>query len=207
MKKLVLFMVMLFGGTVLFAQEKSKSKEPDQKISVNKEFDEKGNLIRYDSSIVRSWSADTTMSIADMESIHREMGKFMKGDNFSYFFGDSVDFANDAFREFHKDFFDRWQDIPDSAFNRNDTTGMQIPDMQFPFADFDKMQEEMMKQFGQFFQSDSIKPENENFNFFFDPDEFDNLKKEFEKYFNQYKELHLRKMSASDDPDNAEVPL
>lgn len=155
MKKIVLCMVALFAGILAFAQEKSKSREPDQQIRVNKEFDEKGNLIHYDSSIVRSWSSDTAMNWPGMETIRKQMEKFMNGDRFSYFFGDSADSPADALGKFHEDLFKHWHDVPDSAFNLNDTTHMQIPDMQFPFSDF-KMLEEMRKQFGQFFQSDSI---------------------------------------------------
>ncbi len=85
MKKLILFMVVLFAGILVFAQEKPKSKGPDQQISVNKQYDEKGNLIQYDSSIVRSWSSDTTLNMADMDALHKEMENFMKGGVFGNF--------------------------------------------------------------------------------------------------------------------------
>jgi hypothetical protein len=203
MKKLVLFVVMLFAGILVFAQEKSKSKGPDQQISVKKEYDEQGNLIRYDSSLVRSWSSDTTLNMADLDAM-----QFMKGSVFSHFFGDSASLANGPFPDLHKDPFERFHgDIPDSVFNWNDTTGTKMPGMRFPFSDFDKMQEQMMEQFGQFFQNDSIHSGNQNFNFFFDQDEFKDLQKEFEERFNQGKDSTIHKMGASETKYKPEVLL
>ncbi len=160
MKKLILFMVVLFAGILVFAQEKPKSKGPDQQISVNKEYDEKGNLIQYDSSIVRSWSSDTTLNMADMDALRKEMESFMKGGGFGNFFGDSTDLANDPFRDLHQDFFEHFKgNIPDSSFNWSDTSGVQMPGLRF--SDFEKMREQMMQQFSQFFQNDSINPGNQ----------------------------------------------
>ncbi len=196
MKKLILFMVVLFAGILVFAQEKPKSKGPDQQISVNKQYDEKGNLIQYDSSIVRSWSSDTTLNMADMDALHKEMENFMKGGVFGNFFGDSTDLAKDPFLDLHQDFFEHFKrNIPDSAFNRNDTTGMQMPGL--PFSDFDKMREQMMQQFGQFFQNDSVYPGNQNFNFLFDQDELKKLQREFEERFRQGKDSTIHRMGAS----------
>lgn len=196
MKKLILFMVMLFPVTLVFGQEKPKSKGPDQQISVNKQYDEKGNLIQYDSSIVRGWSSDTTLNMAGINALRKEMESFMKGGGFGNFFGDSTEPANDPFRDLHQDFSEHFnKNNPDSAFNRNDTTGMQMPGL--PFADFDKMREQMMQQFGQFFQNDSVYPGNQNFNFLFDQDELKKLQREFEERFRQGKDSTIHRMGAS----------
>jgi hypothetical protein len=193
-------MVMLLAGSMVFAQKKPDSKkQPDEQIKVNKEYDENGNLIGYDSTYVRSWSSDTTLNRTDLDAIRKEMESMMKGGGFGFFFGDSVDFAHDPFRDLHKDFFERFHGgIPDSAFNWNDTTNMQ-----FPFSGFDQMHEQMMKQFGQFFQGDSIRNNwDQNFNFFFDQDEFKDLKKEFEEHFNQNKDNHIQKMGITISKNN-----
>lgn len=195
MKKIVLFLVAVFAGILAFSQEKPKSKGPDQQVSVNKQFDEKGNLIRYDSSIVRSWSSDTTLNKAGLDALRKEMNSFMNGGGFGYFFGDSADMADDPFRDLHSDFFEHFKGgVPDSAFNRIDTAGMQLPGL--PFSDFDQMRKQMMEQFGRFFQSDSINPGSQNFDFFFDQDELENLQKEFEDQFNQRKDSTIHKMGA-----------
>jgi hypothetical protein len=204
MKEIILFMVVLLAGDMLFAQKKPDSKKPDEQIKVNKEYDENGNLIGYDSTYVRSWSSDTTLNLADMDVLRREMESMMKDGGFGSFFGDSTNFAHDPFRDLHKDFFERfYRGIPDSAFNWNDTTNIQIPGMEFPFSDFDQMHEQMMKQFGQFFQGDSINNNwDQDFNFFFDQDKFKDLKKEFEDHFNQDKDSHIQKMGITSNKNN-----
>ena len=58
MKRLVLIaLVFTTGFTFLQAQEKQT--KPEEKTIVNKEFDEDGNLIKYDSTFVWSWSGDS----------------------------------------------------------------------------------------------------------------------------------------------------
>ncbi|MDD7886252.1 hypothetical protein [Flavivirga sp. 57AJ16] len=51
MKKLsaILLIFSLRFSATANAQKKDSIKQPEEKIEVNKEFDEKGNLIRYDS--------------------------------------------------------------------------------------------------------------------------------------------------------------
>ncbi len=52
--------VLLTSG--IFAQKVDKlPKNPDEKITINKEYDENGNLIGYDSTYVHTWSSDTSM--------------------------------------------------------------------------------------------------------------------------------------------------
>lgn len=174
MKKIVLFMVMLFAGSMVFAQQKPDGRKPDEQIKVNKEYDEHGHLIGYDSTYVRSWSSDTTMNPADMDAIRKEMeSRLMGGGDFGSFFNDSADRWSDPFPDLREQFFEKG--FADSVFGRIDTTGRQVPDFHMPFIDFDRMQKEMMKQFGQFFPNDSVQPGTPDFNFFFDPEEFDRL--------------------------------
>jgi len=160
MKKIILFMVVLFAGILVFAQEKSKSKRPDQQISVNKEYDDQGNLVRYDSSFVRSWSSDTTLNPGDMDAMRKEIENFMKEGGFSHFLGDSTNLANDPFRDMHHDFFEHFKgNFPDSSFQWADTAGIKTPGI--PFSDFGQIREQMMRQFSQFFENDSINPGNQ----------------------------------------------
>jgi hypothetical protein len=195
-------MLLVTTGCVVFSQKKPDSKKPDEQIKVNKEYDEKGNLIGYDSTYVRSWSSDSTQEIGDIDAIRKEMENFMKGKGFSYFFGDSTGFAGDPFGSFRSPFFDHFEDLPDSAFDQSDSTGVQ-----FPFSDFGKMHEQMMKQFGQFFKGDSINSGAHNFNFFFDQDQLEKMQKEMEKHFNQQKDSDIKKMGGSTGVVTSVIPI
>jgi len=68
MKKIV-FLMMSVIPLMLFAQ-KSITTEPDVDISVNKEYDENGNIIRYDSTYSYSYSGG---SYAEFDSIMKSM--------------------------------------------------------------------------------------------------------------------------------------
>lgn len=61
MKRLLIILVIFF---VAFAQassqDKSKKENPDEQTIVNKEYDENGNLIGYDSTYVHQWSSDSS---------------------------------------------------------------------------------------------------------------------------------------------------
>jgi hypothetical protein len=61
MKKLV-FTILLLSvcAFVLKAQKQEDQKAPDEQIITNKKFDEKGNLLQYDSTYIHKWSSDTT---------------------------------------------------------------------------------------------------------------------------------------------------
>lgn len=50
MKKLHVILIFLCVNTFVFGQKNNSIKQqPEEKIKVNKEFDEQGNLVRYDS--------------------------------------------------------------------------------------------------------------------------------------------------------------
>lgn len=93
MKKLFfLIMGILFPIASLFAQEAEKNDEPDEQIIVNKEYDNEGNLIGYDSTHVSKWSSDTTLQLPF--GIPHFGGDDFPGmeELFSDFFGDSARF-------------------------------------------------------------------------------------------------------------------
>lgn len=68
----------------LQAQDVTKKGEPDEQITVNKQYDENGNLTQYDSTYVHQWSTDSTFNFpfnehfafgGNMEELlHRFMG-------------------------------------------------------------------------------------------------------------------------------------
>lgn len=63
MKRIIIFFI-LSAGLVFngLAQTKDKkSKLPKEDIKVNREYDEQGNLIRFDSTYTYNWSGDTTI--------------------------------------------------------------------------------------------------------------------------------------------------
>lgn len=95
MKRLVIFSFLNLCLVIgLMAQNPEKKQNlPQENSKVTKEYDEKGNLIKFDSVYSYSWSGDTTM----MKSLSPE--------DLSKMFGGSFEFFNDS--TFHsKSFFD-----------------------------------------------------------------------------------------------------
>ncbi|WP_136480923.1 hypothetical protein [Cognatitamlana onchidii] len=70
MKKLsiTLLIISLWFSATTYAQKKDSIQQPKEKIEVNKEFDEHGNLIRYD-SIYSYSSSSSNMEAKAMDSI------------------------------------------------------------------------------------------------------------------------------------------
>ncbi len=140
--------------------KKDDSKEKQEKIAeepkgtwkVDKEFDEQGNLIRYDS--IYSWSSDEKMN--DLTSLNKDSllnsfeSKFYK--HFSHFENDGFEdvFAQDSL--FGKHFFNKG--FFESDFGKD-------------FMDIDKIRQQMVarqKKFLEKYQSDLLKPKEENEN-------------------------------------------
>lgn len=121
----------------ILAQENQKSEQPEGSWKVNKEFDENGNLIRYDS--VYSWSSYDRygdMDLEDRDSLIRSFeSRFFQ--NFSQFQhqGYSDFFARDSMlseRFFNDSFFD-------SDFGRE-------------FMDIDHIMQQMLERQKQFLE-------------------------------------------------------
>ena len=111
-------------------------KNPDEKITVNKEYDENGNLISYDSTYVNSWSSDSSMvfpyngeEFFSFRSGFPNIDKFMQ-----QFFGD-IPF-NDPFIEKNDDLTKNFRKrSKDSTwFNHSPFLWDSIPNN--PFSDF-----------------------------------------------------------------------
>lgn len=127
MKKLsYLIVAFLAIQTSVFAQEKKKEKYPDERIIINKKFDDKGNLTEYDSTYVHQWFSDTTMNFDFPNNLFAGKGfngleNFMKD-----FFNDSLPgkmpgIGNFEFPFNENDFFgnDLNNFFNDSTFLRN----------------------------------------------------------------------------------------
>lgn len=125
----LMFIILLAGGIAYSQSDKTKKKKslPQENVTVNKEYDENGNLISFDSSYVYSWSSDTTFNGFPGDF---DISEFFKG-NGGFFDNDSA-FILDPFGGFSnntfKSFFDQFQQMfPDSLNQdfyslRNDST-------------------------------------------------------------------------------------
>lgn len=125
-------------------------KEPKGTWKVDKEFDENGNLIRYDS--IYSWSSDdkyNNLSLSERDSL---MQTFK-----SRFFTNFSGFENQGFEDvFSKD------SLFSKHFFNDDFFGS---DFGSDFIDIDKIRQQMIarqKNFLEKYQSEFIKPEDEN---------------------------------------------
>ena len=159
-KHILLFMVGLLSISCNGQKngQKKETNESDRKLvekpkgswKVNKEFDEDGNLIRYDS--IYSWSSNgkfDNLSLSDKDSLIQSFkSRFFK--NYSGFENQGFEdvFSQDSL--FSKRFFN--DDFFGSNFGND-------------FMDIDKLRQQMIarqKKFLEKYQSEFIKPEDEN---------------------------------------------
>jgi hypothetical protein len=105
---IILMLLLNLTNSCTFAQKKEDiTPKPKVHINVNKETDEHGNIIRYDSTYVWSWSnLDTNVNYLNSDSIFASF--FNRHKRFS-FFDDSLffkpfSFFDDNFFNFDKDF-------------------------------------------------------------------------------------------------------
>jgi len=71
MKKITtLLAILLWASAQIWAQKNT----PQEKSIVNKEYDENGNLIQYDSTYVWQWNSDSTMNFSFDENFTFENG-------------------------------------------------------------------------------------------------------------------------------------
>lgn len=111
MKRFLLFFMLSFGLLAgIQAQNKDiKKNQPKEDIKVNREYDEQGNLIRFDSTYTYNWSGDTilmnSMVPPDLDQIFK--------DRFSFF--DDNKFLDD----FDQQFFSLFGNKRDSAMSKS----------------------------------------------------------------------------------------
>lgn len=151
MKRFVLFSFLNLCLIISLVAQNSvkKQSQPQENSKVTREYDEKGNLIKFDSVYSYSWSGDSTM----MKQFSPEDLSKMFGGGFN-FFADSTFNNQSFFSDFDKMFanpFGQFDAKQDSMFLKhfggkhdfqqfNDSTA-------FNFQNFDDM-------FGNFFESE-----------------------------------------------------
>lgn len=159
MKSLTAILIFLFCASISIQAQKNT---PQEKSTVNKEYDENGNLIQYDSTYVWQWNSDSSIGFpTNSDSIFRNY--------FPEFFGnfdaDSI-FQKFGFSERNmlmpfddNEFFSLFQhEFPDSIFTdvfpyEADSTMSfhfrhQSPG-NFNFQEFDDLQKQLMEKFNQ----------------------------------------------------------
>jgi len=108
----------------VFSQKKNADSEninqPEEKIDVKKEYDKKGNIIKYDSSFSWHWSEDGVMDEEMLQKFHEKMDQLQEkmevfGDEIISGFHFDEDFLK-GFEEIHKDFK---MNFNDSVFQKD----------------------------------------------------------------------------------------
>lgn len=94
-----------------FAQKENPKKNmPKEDIKVNREYDEQGNLIRFDSTYTYNWSSDSTLL--------NQLDKNHFFENRLKFSNDSSFWDNSFFSEFDQMFFSPFDSKSDSVMMR-----------------------------------------------------------------------------------------
>jgi hypothetical protein len=116
MKRFIIFSVMVIGlfYNGLSQTKDQKPKSPKEDIKVNREYDEQGNLIRFDSTYTYNWSGDTTLING---KIPGNMDRFFT-DHFK-FFGDSSALDDSFFGDFNQLFAMPFSNKHDSMLLKN----------------------------------------------------------------------------------------
>lgn len=176
MKRTFLLLALVFAIGTAQAQNTNKANNPNERSNVTKEYDEQGNLIRYDSTYVKSWSSgDSTLNPADLEAIQKQMEQVFSGS----FFGGPASGGSLFEDGFGGGFFSQF------GFQPGDSTQLDMPGFQNSFPGFEEMHQRMMSQFRNFFQTDSIPFGNDSvfqqFHFFGTPEELEKMQQELEK--------------------------
>lgn len=128
MKRYIPLLALIFGFQLTMMAQKPKSNQtaPKEDIHVNREYDENGNLIKFDSVYSYSWSGDTTQ----LKSLSPENFPNLFGDHFSIA-ADSSFFDNFFFDDFDQSFFSPFSNKKDSIMNHGFNH-------QFPYFQFKK---------------------------------------------------------------------
>jgi len=166
-------------------------KNPDERIIVNKEYDENGNLIGYDSTYIHQWSSDTSSVVPfDWDSQFLFRGGFPDLNSFmNRFLSDSLMFSpfferNDKLLEELRDHLSDSLFIGNSPFSWDSIMNQQFPDGWYwsdPYGSFFDNFNNLRKKWGDredFFSSPDSIPGNRFF-YFRDPGMNDEQMKEY----------------------------
>lgn len=185
-----LLILILLLSIPSFSQNQKTKKQPNENVKVNKEYDEEGNLIRYDSTYVYTWSSDSSMQLhpdssifvqPDFDMIKKQMqehmNSFFKTDSIS---GNHFGYPFDLDEFFDDEFLDRHFFYHDSISN--------APSSKNFFNNFDEMMREHMKFRNEYMQKmhknmDSLRLEflKKNQEFYFRNDSIMNKKRKDNK--------------------------
>lgn len=176
MKEIFAFSAALFFIHAAYSQTGTSPQKPDEQIIVNKEYDQQGNLLRFDSTYSFQWHSDTTFTFPDFGG-WQDM--FNNGFPLRDLFSDSLFHDLPFFRDFPHRFFENdsvHQHFPfgfdpfarDSSFLRRfsfqfDTTLFMGPDSSFLLPpgfimpDMNSLRD-LLKEFGENQDSDPFSP-------------------------------------------------
>lgn len=160
MKRLLLTALVLIT-VITIAQAQEKKVIPEEKTIVNKEFDEDGNLIKYDSTFVWSWSGDSAFrfefpmngffSGKDIPGFDESMMDSVFSGQLNHNLFSFKPFESDQFfKQFQQQFPDsalsqRFEFFSDSAYVFPFDFGNSFRD-EFFSKDFDAMHEKLLQQ-------------------------------------------------------------
>lgn len=190
MKRLIVFLLLLVVfHIVVVAQESPDAKNlPKEDIRVNKEFDEHGNLIKFDSTYVYQWSSDSLFA------------KQMIPEGFKHFFDDKFSlFKDSAF--FDDSFFDDFDDLFFNPFHMQRDSVMKKKFGQNPFHLFHYKSDSILtypKDFDDFFgqitphRSDSIQSKVPKSPFSAAPRSIDDMMKMMQRHMQEMEEMQQR---------------
>ncbi len=183
MKKLLLFMILVFAAYMSFSQEKSEDFLPDEHVMVNKEYDDKGNLILYDSTYVRRWSSNSTLNPVDIEAILRGIDGFW-GSGLSDLSRDTSTVNVNPFFDFDKLFSGMDNNFYDSFFGEfSDSIMGSLHEKESSYLEY--YREKMMNSFDLFFKGDTLAPEFLRESPFISKGDMELFFQEFDKNFQQ----------------------
>lgn len=180
---IILFPLLILMPAISFAQDKKDKNLPKKDIKVNREYDEDGNLIRYDSTYVYSWSSDSTRNFIpdstfwgkmDVKKMQEYMNRFFKRDSAGHdhfrhpFFSDDFfdrDFFNPQF--FGRDFnfrdstrYEFFKNFEDMMKGHNEYRNERMDDMN---RELDSLRNDFLKQRNNYYQKrDSIYRKHRN---------------------------------------------
>ncbi len=151
----------------------TKKDKPDEQITVNKKYDENGNLVQYDSTYVHQWSSDSTLNFSfdhhfnfgddfpdalDNSSIDSMLQQLGIAHNFNFAPFDDEDFLGQFGETFPDSLMNNFHFYKDSVFQYHLDPQAQMKDL-YSSPDFDKLQKQLQEQLEQFNQ---VNPQFQN---------------------------------------------
>ena len=190
MKRFIIFFILFCGlNSINQAQDKDIKKiQPKEDIKVNREFDEQGNLIRFDSTYTYNWSNDSTFVNSILP---KDFDRFFD-DHFN-FFNDSSFIGNSFFEDFDNLFFSPFSNKRDSAliekFGKTPFHSFQLKSDTVPLnsKEFDEF-------FGQILphKSDSIQLKSPGKPFSSTPRNIDEIMKMMQQHMQEMEEMQRK---------------